>query len=151
MARQHLAERDIGHPKPGDDVMRRPIVSAIEAAALERVDAIILYGSRARGDHLPDSDYDVFVLVSEKADLKQERQRIGDALGTVITQAGFRVSPAGPSVDGPRRSHWYPAQHHPGRRATDMTGAIMGDGITAKNPHHSCLTWSVPTTLRHLA
>lgn len=93
MARQHIAERDIAHPEIGDAEMRRLIVSAIQTAALERPDAIILYGSRARGDNTPDSDYDIFVLLGDRADVKQERSRIRDALGKVITQTGFRVSP----------------------------------------------------------
>lgn len=31
-----------------------------------RIDQLILFGSRARGDHRPDSDYDVLVVVSRR-------------------------------------------------------------------------------------
>ena len=34
---------------------------------------VILYGSRARGDEHPDSDWDILILVSSKADLDYER------------------------------------------------------------------------------
>src|SRR5690606_28188806 len=35
--------------------------------------AVILYGSRARGDERPDSDWDLLILVNTKADLDYER------------------------------------------------------------------------------
>lgn len=93
MPGQHVAKRGDAPPKIDDAVIRRLIVSAIEGAVRTRPDAIILYGSRARGDQTPDSDYDIFVLFADQADLQQERSHIGDALGNVITQTGFRVSP----------------------------------------------------------
>ncbi len=34
---------------------------------------VILYGSRARGDEHPDSDWDLLILVNSKADLDYER------------------------------------------------------------------------------
>jgi uncharacterized protein len=34
---------------------------------------IILYGSRARGDERPDSDWDLLILVNSKTDLDYER------------------------------------------------------------------------------
>ena len=34
---------------------------------------VILYGSRARGDELPDSDWDILILVNSKTDLDYER------------------------------------------------------------------------------
>ena len=34
---------------------------------------IILYGSRARGDEHPDSDWDILILVNSKTDLDYER------------------------------------------------------------------------------
>jgi predicted nucleotidyltransferase len=34
---------------------------------------VILYGSRARGDENPDSDWDILILVNSKTDLDYER------------------------------------------------------------------------------
>ena len=34
---------------------------------------VILYGSRARGDEHPDSDWDILILVNSKTDLDYER------------------------------------------------------------------------------
>lgn len=39
----------------------------------ERIQRIILYGSRARGDAAPDSDYDVIVLVDQQTEGLEER------------------------------------------------------------------------------
>ncbi len=44
-------------------------------AAIERIDPyaeIILYGSRARGDAAPESDYDLLILTNEEVTLKKE-------------------------------------------------------------------------------
>uniref|UniRef100_Q07GZ0 DNA polymerase, beta domain protein region n=1 Tax=Rhodopseudomonas palustris (strain BisA53) TaxID=316055 RepID=Q07GZ0_RHOP5 len=39
--------------------------AARRLAALPEVETIILFGSRARGDHTPDSDFDLCVLVAD--------------------------------------------------------------------------------------
>lgn len=39
--------------------------------------SVILFGSRARGDHRPDSDWDVLVLTDEKADFNYQDNLIG--------------------------------------------------------------------------
>jgi len=62
--------------------------------AVKRIDAdaeIILYGSRARGDAEPESDYDLLILTDEEATLEREdffrRQLFAIELetGTVLT------------------------------------------------------------------
>ena len=40
---------------------------------IDRHADIILYGSRARGDEHPDSDWDILILVNSKTDLDYER------------------------------------------------------------------------------
>ena len=40
---------------------------------IDRYADIILYGSRARGDEHPDSDWDILILVNSKTDLDYER------------------------------------------------------------------------------
>ena len=40
---------------------------------IDRSADIILYGSRARGDERPDSDWDILILISTKADIETEK------------------------------------------------------------------------------
>ncbi|WP_433503862.1 type VII toxin-antitoxin system MntA family adenylyltransferase antitoxin [Pseudonocardia halophobica] len=46
------------------------------------VDALVLHGSRARGDHRQDSDWDLGVLSSDGADLASLVTLLVDTLGT---------------------------------------------------------------------
>jgi predicted nucleotidyltransferase len=38
----------------------------------DRLERVALFGSRARGDHRPDSDYDVAVLIKDPGALTEE-------------------------------------------------------------------------------
>lgn len=49
-----------------------------------RLKQVLLYGSRARGDHKPDSDYDVLVILEPPVDHWKEVNRLGD-LSTALT------------------------------------------------------------------
>lgn len=53
-------------------------VSAVEDAYGARLHAIHLFGSRARGDARPDSDYDVAVVLNDLGDYWTERLRLAD-------------------------------------------------------------------------
>lgn len=53
-------------------------VGAVEDAYGARLHAIHLFGSRARGDARPDSDYDVAVVLDDLADYWTERLRLAD-------------------------------------------------------------------------
>jgi predicted nucleotidyltransferase len=54
-------ERAYGYDEAVADRLRERIVQAFGA----RVRRVILFGSRVRGDALPDSDYDVLVVLTE--------------------------------------------------------------------------------------
>lgn len=49
-----------------------------------RLKRTLLYGSRARGDHQPDSDYDVLVVLDGPIDRRIERERLS-ALSVRLT------------------------------------------------------------------
>ena len=51
---------------------------------------LYLYGSRARGDHRPDSDYDVFVVVHERT--RDAVDKLYDAVVDVVCESGSLVS-----------------------------------------------------------
>ena len=58
----------------------RAAVTELYGGRLERV---MLFGSRARGDSRPDSDYDVAVFLRDMPDRMAEMNRLAD-LGTAI-------------------------------------------------------------------
>jgi predicted nucleotidyltransferase len=64
-----------------------PILTRFRAALDEaygpRLERVVLYGSRARGDAGPDSDYDIAVFLHDMPDRAVELNRLAD-LGTEI-------------------------------------------------------------------
>lgn len=50
----------------------------LEEAYGDRVSRVVLFGSRARGDARPDSDYDVAVFLNEMNDRWEDIDRISD-------------------------------------------------------------------------
>jgi predicted nucleotidyltransferase len=54
------------------------------------VERIVLYGSRARGDDVPDSDVDVIVFLAEGTDLREARTALSDLACDVAARYGFR-------------------------------------------------------------
>src|SRR5437868_3965364 len=66
-----------------DDPKLTRIASALREAFGTRLVSALLFGSRARGDHRPDSDYDVAVLL-EDFDREADREilaKVREALG----------------------------------------------------------------------
>lgn len=55
---------------------------AIRTAGGERIDRLVLYGSRARGDHRPESDYDFLVLAKPGENTKALRDDVWNAILT---------------------------------------------------------------------
>lgn len=72
-----------------DDVTKQ-LAKALREKLGEEIQGIILFGSRARGDFYPDSDYDVIVLVNKKTKGLRDRIRettweVGWGNGVLIT------------------------------------------------------------------
>ena len=54
----------------------------------ERIERVILFGSRARGDARPDSDYDVAVFLRDMDDRGAELFRLADIGTAILAQTG---------------------------------------------------------------
>ncbi len=63
-----------------DDKVRQEIRTRLESAFQERLKGVLLFGSKARGDALAESDIDLMVLLDEPVRLGIDLQRIVDAL-----------------------------------------------------------------------
>jgi predicted nucleotidyltransferase len=57
---------------PNEDPILRRFRTAVGEAYGGRLERVVLFGSRARGDHRPDSDYDIAVFIHDPGDLWDE-------------------------------------------------------------------------------
>ena len=69
------------NPSPDPILMRLRV--SLEKTYGKRVERVVLFGSRARGDARPDSDYDVAVFLKEPESFWRESGRLAD-IGTDI-------------------------------------------------------------------
>ena len=64
----------------------------LKAVLGERLVGVYLYGSRARGDHDPDSDIDVLVILDEIGAYAADLQATGEATSRLSLEAGITIS-----------------------------------------------------------
>ncbi len=74
-------------PVVADPVLAR-FRRALDGMYGDRLDRVVLFGSRARGDARPDSDYDVAVFLREIDDRDAELNRLADLSTDVINETG---------------------------------------------------------------
>lgn len=71
--------------RPVDDPLLKRFRATLSELYGERLERVMLYGSRARGDAREDSDYDVAVFLHDMPDRIAELYRLAD-LGTAILE-----------------------------------------------------------------
>jgi len=78
----------MGHTQINND----PVLSRFRAAALEtygnRIERIVLFGSRARGDAFSESDYDIAVFLRDMPDRMAELNRLADLSTVILYETG---------------------------------------------------------------
>jgi predicted nucleotidyltransferase len=103
--------------RPVDDPILRRFRAALEGVYGERLERVVLYGSRARGDARPDSDYDVAVFLRHLPDRVAELYRLADLSTAIIEDGGGFI-----------HSMAYPAGFYADKRMPLMY-AIRAEGI----------------------
>jgi predicted nucleotidyltransferase len=73
--------------------------SALAAAYGNRIARVMLSGSRARGDHKPDSDYDIAVFIKDPGSFGEDAGRLARVTTDILLDTGA-VIPAMPSRAG---------------------------------------------------
>ena len=78
--------------RPQDD----PVLIRFRAAVTEiygdRLDRFVLYGSRARGDHRPDSDYDIAVFLRDMPERATEMTRLAEVETDILYDSGAVIN-----------------------------------------------------------
>jgi predicted nucleotidyltransferase len=76
-----------------DDPVLVRFRSALDAIFGDRIERLVLFGSRARGDAQPDSDYDVAVFLNDFSDRRQEVRRMIPLVTDIIEETGVVIHP----------------------------------------------------------
>ncbi len=71
-----------------DDSILSRFRAALDAMYGEELDRVVLFGSRARGDAHPDSDYDVAIFLKSLPDFWREMRRLADLRVDFIDETG---------------------------------------------------------------
>jgi uncharacterized protein len=108
-------EADTASPVTPDAVLAH-FREELNAAFGDRIERVILYGSRARGDARPDSDYDVAVFLRNFVDRWPEMDRLAAIETDLLDDIGASV-------------HAMPFRAGAWQERSPLMGAIRRDGI----------------------
>ena len=75
-----------------DDPILIRFRDALRALYGDRIERIVLYGSRARGDAREDSDYDVAVFLKGETRMWEEHERIHPIQWAIFEETGADIS-----------------------------------------------------------
>ena len=101
---------------PLEDPVLKRLKAALHALYGDQIDRVVLFGSRARGEARPDSDYDIAVFLRGLTDRWREMDRLAD-LGSEILEAEGKLVHAMPY----RAGSW--------RERTPLMHEIRADGV----------------------
>jgi predicted nucleotidyltransferase len=78
--------------EPAEDPLLRRLRAELEQHYGDRLQAVLLYGSRARGEARPDSDWDVAVILKDYDGSRAERHRLADLAFDLMVESGKVLS-----------------------------------------------------------
>jgi len=79
-------------PNPKADPILSSFRAALDQIYGDRLERVVLYGSRARGDERPDSDYDIAVFIKEPGGLGEELHRLASVTTDILLDTGAVIS-----------------------------------------------------------
>jgi uncharacterized protein len=74
-----------------DDPILKRLRLALDELYGDRIERVVLFGSRARGDAYTESDYDVAVFLNDLADRWRELDRLADLRTEFLEETGVFV------------------------------------------------------------
>jgi predicted nucleotidyltransferase len=80
---------------PQNDPLLKRFRAAVGEVYGDRVERVVLFGSRARGDAQPDSDYDIAVFLRDMTDTDRaaEMNRLADLSTAILYDGGPFIPP----------------------------------------------------------
>jgi len=78
---------------PGSDPVLQRFRSGLKAIFDGRIERLILFGSRARGEAREDSDYDIAIFLTDFTDRRQEVRRMVPLVTDIVEETGAVVHP----------------------------------------------------------
>lgn len=102
---------------PGDPILER-YLAALDEIYGNRLERVVLYGSRARGDARPDSDYDIAVFLREPDSFWTESGRLAEIETDILYETGAVIN-ALPFPAGAYRERT-PLMHEVRREGLDL-------------------------------
>jgi uncharacterized protein len=101
-----------------DNTVLKRFRAALDDVYGARIERVVLYGSRARGDARPDSDYDIAVFLKDLDSFWREAGRMAE-IGTEILYDTGAVINAMPFKAGAYLERW-PLMHELRREGVDL-------------------------------
>ena len=75
-----------------DDPILKRFRAALDGLYSDRLERVVLFGSRARGDARKDSDYDIAVFIKDLGPLPRELDRLVDLETDILYDTGAVVN-----------------------------------------------------------
>jgi uncharacterized protein len=82
----------VDHLTPKDDSILTRLRADLDVLYGNRLERVVLFGSRARGDARPDSDFDIAVFLRDYIDLWTELQPLGALTTDILLDTGVVIS-----------------------------------------------------------
>ncbi len=78
--------------KPSNDPVLTRFRAAVTEIYGERAERVLLFGSRARGDAKPDSDYDIAVFLRDMPERGEEMARLAELETEILYDTGAVIN-----------------------------------------------------------